>query len=128
MHAFLMLSTVALYREYMAFSPWRVTTPQGPLDEPKLTEKPPEGGPNYWVEQACECFGAVNEFASILQACQAQNLIVESPIAGFATYLVAWCGRYCRVSLEIPLTWTSSLLSLLPPHGSEACVEFQTPP
>jgi hypothetical protein len=94
MHAFLMLSTVALYREYIAFSPWRVTTPQGPLDDPKVTEPLPRDRPNYWVEQACDCFGAVNEFSSILQACQAQALVVESPIAGFATYLVAWCGMY----------------------------------
>jgi hypothetical protein len=94
MHAFLMLSTVALYREYIAFSPWRVTTPVGPLDDPKVTEPLPKDRPNYWVEQASDCFGAVKGFASILQACKVQSLVVESPIAGFATYLVAWCGTY----------------------------------
>jgi hypothetical protein len=92
-HALHSLCTIALYREYMAFSPWNVQNPQGPLDEPKITEPVPEDQPEYWITQARRCFGAAKDFADLLKACQLANALVDTPIAGFATYIVAWCGE-----------------------------------
>lgn len=75
----------------MAFAPWRLSAPQGPLDEPLITDHPPS--PDYWANQARECFGAARGFADLLKSCQALDVLVETPIAGFTTYIVAWCGE-----------------------------------
>lgn len=92
-HAIYTLCTVALYREYMPFLPWNVQRPQGPLDEPKITEKLPDGQGNYWSNQAQICFGVARDFAHLLRSCQPAHALVETPIAGWATYIVAWCGK-----------------------------------
>ena len=80
----------------MAFAPWNVQKPQGPLDEPKITEPVPKHQPEYWVTQARRCFGAAKDFADLLKACQSGNALVDTPIAGFATYIVAWCGEWLK--------------------------------
>ncbi|KAI4646172.1 uncharacterized protein J4E79_010681 [Alternaria viburni] len=49
-HAMYTLCFVWLYREYMPTSPWTLTYPRGPLDEPLIDEKPPD--PDYWIKQA----------------------------------------------------------------------------
>jgi len=85
------LCTIALYREYMAFAPFSVTTPEGPLDEPRVNKAIPY--PDYWVRQARKCFGAAREFTDLLEACHRADALVDTPIAGFATYIVAWCGE-----------------------------------
>jgi hypothetical protein len=90
-HALLTLSTIALYREYLAFAPWLEKGPVGPIDEPKVQGKPPYK--DYWVDQARNCFGACKDFADLLQACRKADKFVESPITGWTTYIVAWCGE-----------------------------------
>jgi hypothetical protein len=77
----------------MAFKPWNLKKPEGPLDEPKITESPPEDQPNYWITQARRCFGAAKDFADLLKTCQSADALVDSPIAGWATYIVTWCGE-----------------------------------
>jgi hypothetical protein len=95
MHAILSLNTIALYREYMAFLPWDIARPDGPLDKPKIEETPPDK--EYWVNQARKCFGAAKDFADLLRAAKSANALVDSPIVGWATYIVAWCSEWPEV-------------------------------
>jgi hypothetical protein len=95
MHAILSLNTIALYREYMAFLPWNITRPDGPLDEPKIDATPRDK--EYWVDQARKCFGAARDLADLLRAAKSANALVDSPIVGWATYIVAWCGEWPEV-------------------------------
>jgi hypothetical protein len=99
-HALHTLCTIALYREYMPFLPWECSRPEGPLDEPKIKGKLPEDQQNYWVDQARVCFGAAKDFADLLKACQSANALVETPMAGWATYIVAWSGKPTSLMLR----------------------------
>jgi hypothetical protein len=90
-HALHTLSTIALYREYLAFAPYFKKGPMGPIDEPFLKGEPKDK--EYWIKQARDCFGACKVFVDLLQACRKANAFVESPIVGWATYIVAWCGE-----------------------------------
>lgn len=88
-HAMCMMCTVWLYREYMPLSPWQLKTPQGPLDDPLISEKPPN--PDYWVNQAKDCFGACKDFANLLHSLH--DVQAETPTMAFATYTLAWSGK-----------------------------------
>lgn len=92
-HAMHTLCTIALYREYMAFCPFSVKVPDGPLDEPKIDEKPPEDKKDYWIKQADDCFRAAREFFDLIEACHQAHALVDIPIVGWATYIVAWCSK-----------------------------------
>jgi hypothetical protein len=96
-HSLHTLSTIALYREYLAFAPWVEKRPSGPIDEPSLKGEPKDK--DYWIKQARSCFGACKDFADLLQACRKTDAFVESPIAGWATYIVAWCGKPATIHL-----------------------------
>lgn len=97
-HALHTLCTIALYREYIAFAPWGKAKPEGPLDEPRITQPLPDDMPDYWIDQARKCFGAGKDFAELLIACDAANALVDSTIAGWATYIVGWCGMFTHCS------------------------------
>jgi hypothetical protein len=122
-HALLSLSTIALYREYMAFLPWNVTTPIGPRDEPRITEELPADQQDYWITQARKCFGAAKDFADLLRPAKSANALVDSPIVGWATYIVAWCGELSDLwFLRNRLKIFSFILRLLPTDGPRPCV------
>jgi hypothetical protein len=99
-HALHTLSTVALYREYLAFAPWHERRPVGPIDEPKISELPPQE--DYWIQQARACFGACKAFADLLRSCRKADALVESVVAGWATYIVAWCGESFMIFFSFP--------------------------
>ena len=126
-HAVHSLCTISLYREYMAFLPWNVTTPIGPLDEPRIKTEVPADDPDYWVNQARRCFGAARSFADLLRACQSANALVDTPIAGFASYIVAWCGTLTRFLFRLGLNICSMLLQFFPTYGPRPCLANPTP-
>lgn len=90
-HAVHSLSTIALYREYVPFTPFGLTEPKGPLDEPRLKGTPPDE--DYWIKQARLLFGAARDFADLLGACQSAGVELDALCCGFTTYTVAWCGE-----------------------------------
>lgn len=92
-HAILMLCTTYLAPEYLPTFGFRLTKPQGPMDEPLVTEPLPADQPDYWVEQAKECFEHVRDFVSVLEAFQRRGLVVESPFMGHAIWRAAWAGE-----------------------------------
>ncbi|KAH3938434.1 hypothetical protein HBH98_161960 [Parastagonospora nodorum] len=85
-HALHSLITIALYREYMAFAPWRANM------EPKIGKFPPTK--DYWVNQARLCCDAARAFADLLRAYRRAGVLVHSIIAGWATYIIGWCAMY----------------------------------
>jgi len=87
-----LLCRVALYREYMAFLPFNVDKPIGPLDEPTFPASKFPPPPNYWENQARDCFKAARSLIDLLQACEQANVLVETPLSGFATWQVVICG------------------------------------
>jgi hypothetical protein len=121
-HALHSLITIALYREYMAFAPWGRTMPVGPLDEPRFAESPPNK--DYWIQQARRCFGAAKDFADLLRACRSAGALVDSTIAGWATYIVGWCGESASRSIPLlrKLNSSSYVLPYLPKYGSRSCI------
>jgi hypothetical protein len=119
-HALHTLCTIALYTQYMPFAPWGKGKPEGPLDEPRITEPLPNDHPDYWIVQARKCFGAGKDFAELLRVCQSAGALVESTIAGWATYIAGWCGELltCRFALQSKTNESSYVLSHVPRYGS----------
>ncbi|KAJ4367446.1 hypothetical protein N0V83_007029 [Neocucurbitaria cava] len=99
-HAMCMMCTVWLYREYMPLSPWTLKIPSGPMDEPLISETPPD--PNYWINQAKDCFGACKDFANLLHSLH--DVQAETPTMAFATYTVAWSGMSFQSTALYQLT------------------------
>ncbi|KAJ8113919.1 hypothetical protein OPT61_g4072 [Boeremia exigua] len=95
-HAILMLSTTYLAPEYLPTFGFRLTKPQGPMDEPLVTEALPADQPDYWVDKAKECFEHVSDFVSVLQSFKDRGLVVESPFVGHAVWRAAWAAMYCH--------------------------------
>jgi hypothetical protein len=119
-HALHSLITIALYREYMAFAPWWTNMPVGPLDEPKIDKPPPTK--DYWINQARLCFGAAKDFADLLRACRGAGALVDSTIAGWATYIVGWCGEFS--SRSFPLLRETELLQLCTATYSQIWIQI----
>ncbi|KAL5116546.1 hypothetical protein ACEQ8H_005542 [Pleosporales sp. CAS-2024a] len=93
-NALLTLCTIALYREYLAFAPWQEEKPKGPLDGPKIVGTPPS--PEYWIDQARQCFAAARDFAQAIDQCQRAGKLVDTAIMVWTTYVVGWCAGYCH--------------------------------
>jgi hypothetical protein len=89
-HAIYTMLSFWLYREYMAMSPWALDKPRGPLDEPLIEETPPD--PEYWINQAKDCWRACSEFAHLLHSIKSariHNSLAETPMVVFACFNVA---------------------------------------
>ncbi|KAH7080247.1 hypothetical protein BKA63DRAFT_488032 [Paraphoma chrysanthemicola] len=112
-------------REYVAFSPWSTEAPCGPLDEPRITEQPDD--PEYWVKQAKDMFGAAKQFADLLKACRSADALVDSPVAGWTTYIVAWSGasmtQYQRPMLTKPALYCHFFPKMDPDRALDSRLE-----
>lgn len=76
----------------MAFSPWNLKEPKGPVDPPLINEDPPHK--EYWLDQAKKCWTACQDFTQFcLYECGKKDMFVESPIVAFAAYTVGFCGK-----------------------------------
>ena len=83
-----------LHREYVPFIPLRCPKPQGPLDPPLFPSDEYQIPPGFWDESARECFKAAGDLIGLLRTCEEWQVLVETPIVGFATYTVAFVGMY----------------------------------
>ncbi|KAI4606597.1 hypothetical protein J4E83_009969 [Alternaria metachromatica] len=96
-HAMYTLCFVWLYREYMPTSPWTLTYPRGPLDEPLIDEKPPD--PDYWIKQAKDCWKACLDFTTLLHTIensQVHSNLVQTPTVAFSCFAVGIGTIYCH--------------------------------
>lgn len=92
MHIVHLLSGMILNREYIPFIPLRSPKPQGPIDPPVFPSDEytvPEG---FWEQSARELFKSARDVIDLLRICQEWNVLVETPIVGFAAYTAAFTG------------------------------------
>ncbi|KAK4982734.1 hypothetical protein LTR50_007602 [Elasticomyces elasticus] len=94
-HAVYSLCQMILHREYIPFIPIRCSKPQGPLDPPLFPPSEFQIPPNFWEDSARECMLAARDLMGLVSICQEWNVLVETPIVGFALYTVAFIGVYC---------------------------------
>ncbi|OCK85967.1 hypothetical protein K432DRAFT_202969 [Lepidopterella palustris CBS 459.81] len=94
MHTVHLLCSIMLHREYIPFIPLRCSKPQGPVDPPMFAPEEHQIPPGFWDDSARECFKAARDLIDLLRTCQEWQVLVETPIVGFATYTVAFVGVY----------------------------------
>jgi hypothetical protein len=77
----------------MPTSPWKLTHPQGPLDEPLIDEEPAD--PDYWINQAKDMASACRNFTDLLHSIESagvHNNVIETPMVAFACFSVGLCS------------------------------------
>jgi hypothetical protein len=94
-HTVYSLCQIALHREYVPFLPIRCEKPQGPLDPPLFPSDKYDVPPDFWEDSARDCFKAARDIMDLVRSCQEWNVLVETPIIGFAIYTVSFTGVYC---------------------------------
>lgn len=95
MHTVYLLCQIMLHREYVPFIPLRCKKPEGPLDPPLFSPDKYDVPPGFWTDSARQCFKSAREIMDLVRTCQEWNVLVETPIIGFAIYTVAFVGVYC---------------------------------
>jgi len=94
-HTVYLLCQLMLHREYVPFIPMRCSKPEGPLDPPLFPPEQYSVPPGYWNESARELFKAARDIIDLVRSCQEWDVLVETPIVGFAIYEVCFTGVYC---------------------------------
>lgn len=94
MHTIYFLCVIVLHREYVPFIPIRCSKPQGPLDPPTFPPEKFDIPLGFWDESARELFKAARDMMDLVRICQEWNVLVETPMVGFAIYTVAFVGVY----------------------------------
>lgn len=84
-----------LHREYVPFIPLRCKKPEGPLDPPLFPPTKYDVPTGYWEDSAQQCFKSARDLVDLVRTCQEWNVLVQTPIVGFAIYTVAFVGVYC---------------------------------
>ncbi|KAF2189604.1 hypothetical protein K469DRAFT_43824 [Zopfia rhizophila CBS 207.26] len=95
MHAVCLLCSVVLHREYVPFIALNCKEPIGPLDPPLFPPEEYDVPTGFWKDTAAECFRSARSLIDLLALCQDCQVLVETPIVGFAAYTVAFVGVYC---------------------------------
>lgn len=85
------VSTLMLHREYFPFLPTLESTPQGPVDHPKLEATAPEG---WWDESSLALFGAAENIANILHESSECGVHLMTPFAGFCAFSAGYLNLY----------------------------------
>ena len=95
MHVTYFLCLILLHREYVPFIPLRLSKPEGPLDPPIFSPDEYEIPSGWWDESARICFKSARNIMEIARTCQDWDVLVETPMIGFAIYTVSFVGVYC---------------------------------
>ena len=94
-HVLFSLCQVFLHREYIPFIPLQCAKPSGPLDEPSFPADKFSVPERFWEDSAAECFAAARDIIDLITTCDGYGQLVQTPIVGFAVYIVAFTGVYC---------------------------------
>jgi hypothetical protein len=94
-HTVYLLCQIMLHREYVPFIPIRCSKPEGPVDAPLFPASKYDVPPGFWEGSARDGFRAAREIMDLVRTCQEWNVLVETPLVGFAIYTVAFVGVYC---------------------------------
>lgn len=101
MHMVQLLCRIILHREYVPFIPLRCTRPQGPLDPPLFPADKYTIPIGFWDQSARELFRAARNLIDLARTCHEWGVLVETPIAGFAIYTVAFVGKQLNQILAL---------------------------
>ena len=94
LHTTLLLCGIILHRDYIPFLPLRCTKPQGPLDPPLFPTNQFQTPPDWWEQSAKELFRSARDLINLLQTCKEWNVLVVTPLVGFAVYTAAFVGKW----------------------------------
>jgi hypothetical protein len=94
LHTLYSLCLIVLHREYIPFIPLRCKGPQGPLDAPLFPEDRYDVPEGFWEDSASAIFKAARDIVDIVQTCQDNNALPESPQIGFAAWQAAFVCVY----------------------------------
>jgi hypothetical protein len=85
-----------LLREFLPFLPIKVTHPKGPVDNlsPFSAAKAPESALGFWSDSAVEIFKSARDLLNLFLTCSEWKLLAETPLVGFASYMIATLGKY----------------------------------
>ena len=93
LHTTLLLCGIVLHRDYIPFLPLRCAKPQGPLDPPLFPVEQYQIPSEWWEQSAKELFRSARELINLLQTCKEWNVLVVTPLVGFAVYTSAFVGK-----------------------------------
>nr|POE72440.1 putative transcriptional regulatory protein pb1a11.04c [Quercus suber] len=122
MHTVYLLCQILLHREYVPFIPIRCKKPEGPLDPPLFPPDRyhvPEG---FWEDSARECFKAARGIADLARTCRESGVLVETPVIGFAIYVVAFTGVY---SINFPQMDPAGFMCEVPSDSDAPSLGFE---
>ncbi|KAH7114345.1 hypothetical protein B0J11DRAFT_414132, partial [Dendryphion nanum] len=88
MHSCLLLARMMLHREYLPFTPFGSSKPEGPIDAPTITEPPPQDRADFWIESARGCFKSTRQLFDLIYTYYQWSSLVETPFSGYAIYQV----------------------------------------
>ncbi|KAF2667359.1 hypothetical protein BT63DRAFT_441038 [Microthyrium microscopicum] len=96
LHTMLLLSKMILHRELIPFLPIRADQPSGPLDDlaPYMKGLPESEGLDFYAESASELFKSARDLLNLYLTCAEWKMLVETPLVGFASYMIAMLGIY----------------------------------
>jgi hypothetical protein len=89
-----------LHREFLPFLPIKATHPQGPVDNlsPFLNASTTESAQGFWIDSAAELFKSSKDLLNLFLTCSEWKLLAETPLVGFASYMIAALGEYAKIS------------------------------
>ena len=96
MHTLYALCLIMLHREYIPFIALRLRGkgPSGPLDQPIFPEEDFPAQKEFWHISAEKIFRAAHDILDIVQMCEENNALPESPEMGFALWQASYVGVY----------------------------------
>jgi hypothetical protein len=94
MHTLYSLCLIILYREYIPFIPLLRARPQGALDTPIFPGNQYHIPGEFWEESAVAIFTAARDIVDIVQTCQDNHALPESPQIEFAVSQAAFVCLY----------------------------------
>jgi hypothetical protein len=106
LHTILLLSKIILHREWLPFLPVKHLGPKGPTDDdsPFQSVAAPASGPfPFWDQSASELFRTCKSLLELLTTCHDTKVLPETPLVGFASYMIALMGK--RNFIFIPIIY-----------------------
>ena len=95
LHTALLLSKIMLHREFLPFLPFRCTSPKGPLDSASPFASGEHGAApfGFWEQNTGELFRSSRDLLHLLLTCSEWKVLVETPMVGFAAYMISVLGK-----------------------------------
>ncbi|KAK2766791.1 hypothetical protein FQN54_006105 [Arachnomyces sp. PD_36] len=127
MHAVYFLSVIVLHKAYIPFLPLRCNGPEGPRDEPSFSPDKYKVPEDFWRENAREIFRAARQMMDLIKTCQERDVLVESPLMGFAIYNAAlvgvYAGHFNYMDLDGYMCTKPNSTDIIPGAGGQGQIE-----